>query len=476
MIRKIISNSVYRGMVRVRTSASDTEVAEGDLPIWEEYKGKHVAIVSDDLWARANARLKRAEPVKLRTPHRFKGSSMGLLTGMVRCGRCKCAMSPGAATKRRRTGEIHRYYRCTLHMKAGEHSECTTKGISADALESTVLNLISSLESNPANFSLLGANTSRRGREAEIAQSTAELNDIERQIKEGQGHVDRLVQFVRESGSRALATEMVLAAEQAKDQGVELENRKIQIEAKLQGLSNKTPAIAELSHAFGLISRALALADHKNKNAIYLRVIKSVSVESARWLPGIADVVPANRRSFRVIVSFKTDEVLQFGGTKLDQVMGKRGYSDIDLAVTMEIKSNRKEQKVILLEHAYSFVSASYGIPEQVPLLKDPVGENPVQRAVRWHAALKVSNMQAKDLAKQEGVSKASMSQHLALLDLPQPIFDFMREGRDRGLKQSLSFRELHRLLAMAPADAIVRFQSYISGAPLQETLALKSE
>jgi hypothetical protein len=62
MIRKIISNSVYRGMVRVRTSASDTEVAEGDLPIWEEYKGKHVAIVSDDLWARANARLKRAEP------------------------------------------------------------------------------------------------------------------------------------------------------------------------------------------------------------------------------------------------------------------------------------------------------------------------------------------------------------------------------------------------------------------------------
>lgn len=201
MIRKIISNSVYRGMVRVRISPSDTEVVGGDMPIWEEYKGKHVAIVSDDLWARANARLKRADPVKLRAPKRFNGSSMGLLTGMVRCGRCKCAMSPGAATKRRRTGELHRYYRCTLHMKAGEHSECTTRGISADALESTVLNLISSLESNPANFALLGASTTRRSREAEIAQNTAELNDVERQIKEGQGHVDRLIQFVRESGT-----------------------------------------------------------------------------------------------------------------------------------------------------------------------------------------------------------------------------------------------------------------------------------
>lgn len=58
-IRGIIANPVFRGIVRVRNFSWNTAPSVLPLDEWQEFKGRHVALVSEETWFRAN-RLLRA--------------------------------------------------------------------------------------------------------------------------------------------------------------------------------------------------------------------------------------------------------------------------------------------------------------------------------------------------------------------------------------------------------------------------------
>ena len=173
-------------------------------------------------------------------------------------------------------------------------------------------------------------------------------------------------------------------------------------------------------------------------------------------------------------VEFKTNEVIRYGETDIDRLLSQEKYSEIVLKVTFEIHSNKKQQRVMLLEPNYSVVSSDYAPQPQAAAGVVKANENPIQRANRWYTVMKSSGKTTTALAKDEKVSKGLISQHVALLAaLPPMVVDYLKDGRDADLKKKISLRELQRLAAMQEAEAIPWFHARMSGAPMQDVMRL---
>jgi site-specific DNA recombinase len=113
---KVLNNVKYRGLVPHR----------GDV-----YPGEHAAIVSQALWDEAHAILTRQRQARSSTRH----ETPALLRGLIRCGRCDCAMGPTFST---RHGRRYVYYLCT---RAGKHGyeKCPVRSVAAGTIENAVL-------------------------------------------------------------------------------------------------------------------------------------------------------------------------------------------------------------------------------------------------------------------------------------------------------------------------------------------------
>ena len=115
-IARVLRNPLYAGMI-----------ACGD----EQFRGEHPAIVDDETFERAQRILKGRE-----RHTKFHGvNSDYVLRGLVRCGLCKQAMSPGSTRRARKT---YRYYRCSTRDKHGPKG-CPAAPLPARAIEDYVV-------------------------------------------------------------------------------------------------------------------------------------------------------------------------------------------------------------------------------------------------------------------------------------------------------------------------------------------------
>lgn len=474
-IRVIISNPVYRGIVRVRKPGRDCiKQSERSPDEYEEHRGRHPPIVPDELWFRANRVIKGPDKNHGRKAHPQRGSSIGLLQGLIICGCCDCAMSPGAATKRKRSGDPHRYYRCSELVKRGEQSECTTRQVSCDAVESAVVTLIQSLEANPAAFARMGFDPTSKKREEEKSKTNAEIFRLDALLQDKHRSIENFVKYLGKEGGDTLVNEVREAGTKAKEEIAKIEYERIQLEHRLHRLCARVPQLSELSKAFGRVARALQMSDKRGKSEIFSLIIRSISLRRIAIAAGPGSIARGNKRTFRMESEFRTDEVMRYGETEVANLLSQERFSDIVLKVTFEIHSNSKQQRVMLLEPNYSVVSSDFAYQQaDTESVATKNEENPVQRALRWRKLLIDGDKTTTALAKDEKVSKGLISQHIALLELPQLIVDFLKDGRDRGLDRKISLRELQRMAQLAPADGIAMFHARMAGNPLQDVMHL---
>ena len=475
MIRGIIANPVYRGIVRVRNQHRDD--APGALGAeWEEFRGRHSALVSDDLWFRANRLLKPIDKSTQRTLRSRKTQSMGLLQGLLVCACCEgSAMSPSASTRLQKGGVRHMYYRCTRLIKGAKQSNCSTKQVSGSAIESAVIALIQSVEANSAILIRVGFDSPSRKREEMISKCKAEVLRLDDLMQQNRLGISNLVGFIQKGEVTALAADAHSKAEELKAAIANLEHQRIQFEAQLHKLSGRIPQISELGKAFGPIAKALQFANHAQKYEIIHRIIKSINVRRVVVAGESVSRSRSKARTFRIAIECKTDAIMKFSESDLKGVYATTGFSNIVLNVTFEVVSNSLEQRVTLLESGYSFVSASYEPPDATTAATVGLSEeNPVQSAIRWKALMADGETTAVLISKRENVSRTLISQNLALLRLPQLIVDFLKDGRDRDLKPPIARRELLRLLDLPSRDAISSFHARVAGQPLQDVMQLK--
>lgn len=103
----------------------------GRVPLKDEtYPGQHEGIISQELWDKVQARLKKIEalPKSERRTH-----SPALLTGLLRCGHCLDALSH-TWTGKKKDGTRYAYYTCRKDMRRG-HSMCPVRAIPAQLIE-----------------------------------------------------------------------------------------------------------------------------------------------------------------------------------------------------------------------------------------------------------------------------------------------------------------------------------------------------
>lgn len=96
IVRRLITRPLYAGRVRMNG---------------KEFPGLHAALVTDDLWERANAAIR---PALLPAARRFRNRDkhFHLLKGVAHCGCCGRAMIPNASGKLDPDGKPYRYYTC----------------------------------------------------------------------------------------------------------------------------------------------------------------------------------------------------------------------------------------------------------------------------------------------------------------------------------------------------------------------------
>lgn len=476
-IKKMIANPVYRGVVRIRTQSADQSPDNTKDPVWEEFTGRHPAIVDEEHWFKANrlvGALDRKKLKKVREPR--SGLCLGLLQGLLTCSYCDAAMSPGNGGRRRRSGARHRYYRCSQLVKGARLCDCTTRQLSADAMEAAVAMVIDSIEASPACFSRLGHDATSRTLENKLGALNAELIEIDTKIAEEKSALQNFLGFIRKNENADLNTRIAFEAEATNRRLVEHELTRVGIESRINQLAAKLPSIQELSGAFARVGRALSVANFDGKRSIFIKVLREVT------LLRLGGVIEKGRsqlknRTFRLCAEFRTNSLMEFGETVQSSIPTLNQFRNLKLTATFEIHSTKKEQKVTLLEQGYATVSSSFlpdltaAEPTSVPARDD---ENPIQRAIRWKMELEKTALTASALADREGVSKGRVSQGLDLLKLPQVIVDFMRDGRDASLARPITARELERLREMPSHEAVAHFHARVGGLPIQDSLPLK--
>jgi DNA invertase Pin-like site-specific DNA recombinase len=101
----------------------------------ERYRGEHPALIDEDTFERVQRILEGRD----KTPLTFHGTNHDyLLKGLLRCGLCGAAMSPGST---RRARKVYRYYRCSTHDKHGPKG-CPALRLPAGAIEDYVVERI----------------------------------------------------------------------------------------------------------------------------------------------------------------------------------------------------------------------------------------------------------------------------------------------------------------------------------------------
>ena len=118
-VLRVLKNAVYAGLMPY-----------GD----EVHPGEHDAIVAEDFWRQAQARLQQRTTRSTTRPR----NPDYVLRGLLRCACCGAAFTPASARKGKRT---YRYYRCVTRDKNGR-AACPARPLPAAAIEDFVIERI----------------------------------------------------------------------------------------------------------------------------------------------------------------------------------------------------------------------------------------------------------------------------------------------------------------------------------------------
>jgi site-specific DNA recombinase len=240
-IKAIIRNPIYKAVI----------VADGvEQPI------KIPRIVSDDLWKRANAAVKKNGNPNYTTR---QNKHELLLHGLAVCGCCRAPLVAHPA--RSRTGKIYLYYRCQNQRKNGRLAGCKVHQIPAPRFENAVVEQIGVLAKDPTvlnsamNEALSGRKAQLLPLRAEIAENEAVVGKLTLQLK---GLRDRLMSLPKDSPfTKEIVAEgdrIIQERGEAEDQRRMLLEKKAVLDQQLGDGSRIRKDVGRFSDIFAVLS------------------------------------------------------------------------------------------------------------------------------------------------------------------------------------------------------------------------------
>jgi site-specific DNA recombinase len=156
-VRNILNNELYIGKINHK----------GNI-----YDGLHNAIISDEVWQKAQKLLK--SKVVIVSMPKSRISQAPLLKGIMNCGICGNKMTPTYTSK---NGRKYRYYICQAKMK-GNNDECQVGRIPAKETEELVINQVLNILQKPEIISQTVKNKDGDVSQNQIIKSFQKINQV----------------------------------------------------------------------------------------------------------------------------------------------------------------------------------------------------------------------------------------------------------------------------------------------------------
>ena len=187
------------------------------------YAGEHAGIVDDETFTRVQETLKRNGR---RGGRNVRNKYSALLKGIVRCATCDAGM---IHTYTKKKNHLYRYYVCVKAHQRG-WDKCQTRSVSAQALETAVVEQIRGISRNPAMMGEVLRQLADQNRRSSV-DSDREKAAIEREL-------EKLAQEM--GGLAGLVSSPSPAARSATDRLAAMHERAAELEQHLAGVREKT--------------------------------------------------------------------------------------------------------------------------------------------------------------------------------------------------------------------------------------------
>lgn len=401
MLKKLIANPLYRGAIRF----------DGN-----EFKGRHEALVSLELWENANALVaegKRRQPPRLRKQDKYSN----MLKGLAYCAASETVLYSGASGKLGAGGRIYRYYTCS--RRRGPDHDCLLGSIPAEPLESVVVGFLSRMATDAATLELLcgcapSIGMNRQRKQVELADTTRELDRIAKEVS-------NCIDAISGNGAAAITEELSGRIVELRARKQKTLFRQKQLQQKLHSLDVVQFDRERVHGAAERLGRLLPAMDATKQTTLVRGLVTRVDVQcvahaQARDERGRAIRIGLLLRADRPLEAMERDAVIYeqsepmmpfTGGTvefELKAIFRARGQVEVTAPFAIQIGDEQRRESGAVAE----------------------IAQHPIHRATRWQ--LQLPGASVRSIASMERVSPSLVSLHLKLLRLTPEIQIFVRE------------------------------------------------
>lgn len=436
-LRLLIRNPIYRGSVKFAGN---------------HYSGKHEALVSAEVWEKANAATAHTEP---RPIYAFqeRDAQNHLLKSIAWCGSCGRALVPNDSGKKVRSGVKYRYYTCSLVMRETAAAPCPVGRLSADALEKSVVALVAEASKHPTLIKEM-VQTSHTMRQGDREKLRADAEQARLALATVEKKLANCAEAVAKGGTEVLGEALVKRATELRNErqkllveyerhrqalalcdAVALEENRIQASlAKLgEALPNLEPA--ERKELLRLFLERVEVRRHQP-------VGRKHTVPEAETAPGV--------KVFELRIKFHLPELIrgmqERNRPEATPHVSIRGLSlegrvDFSQAHCGEISIITPFRQTFRLDARVRTVT----VPK-------PAVVHPIVRALRWQRLLDEKVVPHRlGLAKHIGCTPGAVTKMLRMLKLTPEIQQYIAALRTRPEVWHFSVKRMGALAALAP-------------------------
>ena len=430
VLRRMIANPLYRGVVRFNG---------------QEYAGQHQAIVSAETWEAANAAIAQAKPTaKVPACDLGRDKHFNLLKGILFCGCCEGAFTPHASGKLDAHGRPYRYYTCSRVEHNRTVARCLVRQISAVAIEDAVVALLGQMARHPKmvesvlNFKKTNAGEIQKELEPRIRK-------LDRDIEKSTTSLNNLLEALAESGVSALRAEIWSKFEDLKGRKERALVERTRLKQELDALKHDALAPAQVCASLEKFEKLWPDFTQEEKREFVSLIVSRVAVHSAE---GKTDDGRKNARLVELKVKLHLPELLG-GGVDAESAARRLGGRRPSFTLNATVQLAAGTGDTVILSPFHHRVTQ----PRKKKRITDkPGAEHPFERAVRWSALLeKDGGCSARDLARREKTSEATVSMTLALMRLTPAIRQTMHLLVATGRAYHFGLRVLALIAAMSP-------------------------
>ncbi len=433
-LRTLIRNPIYRGAVRFKQ---------------EEYASKHEALVSAEVWDKANA----AAVVEQNEPRAFRlkadvDTHMHLLKGVVYCGSCGRTLVPHDSGKKDTEGRPYRYYYCGFVLKEREPDKCTIGKLQADALEKVTLEFLGQLSRHPELVALVIENARSR-RKADRPALQKEADSLRGEIETAKKRLSNCTEVIVNGGLDAVTDtfKQRMAELEAERQRLTVahERKRHEIVACDAVILNESRVLGALEQFGALLSR-VPPAEQKELCGL---LIDRLEVRRAAPI----SVTGRNLVHFRMKLHLpRLVEGME------ERVVGSARPKRSSLPITARSVifeaqvdfTNAARGEVVIVAPFHQTVKVRTAVRPLPPVITSPKvaqQRHPIHDVMAWQRQLEsgeIDNRAA--LARKLGVTRAAITQTLRLLRLAPEIRDFLATLKDAPAVRHFSVRRMGTL------------------------------